>query len=65
MEIIIYVEGGLVQDVFSDSPAKVIIYDQDNINDGDVPPIQDQKMKRLLEKGTANIGVKTFKRTNI
>lgn len=33
--ILIVVEGGVVSDVYSDSPAKVIIKDWDNIEAGD------------------------------
>lgn len=67
MEIIIYVEGGMVQDVFTDEPypVKVIIYDRDNIEQGDKPPVNQTKMKMLLKKGMANIGNKTFNRIKI
>ena len=40
-KVVIEVEGGLVQNVFTDMPMMdVMVYDRDNINAGDDPPTE-------------------------
>jgi hypothetical protein len=55
VKVIVYVWKGLVADVFSTDPeTKVILYDSDNIENGDDPPFSDHDLEELHKKATPN-----------
>ena len=53
-QIILHVEGGIVQDIISDSPVDVFLYDYDNI--------RDDWQCSPAESGLVSIGVGKYKK---